>query len=90
MRLRIASLAAEGDTYYRMVDARQPEVIAGTTCPVCLLEGAFQEPGGYDICHRCGWEDDESQRRHPDMAGGANHMSLGEARRAWREGREVD
>ncbi|MDP9374163.1 MAG: hypothetical protein M3Q65_17245 [Chloroflexota bacterium] len=73
-----------------MVDARQPEVIAGTTCPVCLLEGAFQEPGGYDICHRCGWEDDESQRRHPDMAGGANHMSLGEARRAWREGREVD
>jgi hypothetical protein len=37
--------------------------------------------GSYDICPICGWEDDPVQLRHPDLAGGANKVSLIEAQR---------
>jgi len=40
--------------------------------------------GGYEICRRCGWEDDPVQAKDPDFAGGANATSLSEARAAWR------
>ncbi|MCE5200773.1 MAG: CPCC family cysteine-rich protein [Armatimonadota bacterium] len=56
-------------------------VTPGTTCPVCGLEDAFDEPGGYDICERCGWEDDPVQSANPDPSGGANKESLNEARK---------
>lgn len=59
---------------------------AATTCPVCGLDQAFVEPGGYGICARCGWEDAPTQRHEPDAGGGANNMSLREARTAWRAG----
>jgi hypothetical protein len=36
-------------------------------------------PGSYDICPICFWEDDLSQLRWPDSAGGANRPSLIEA-----------
>jgi hypothetical protein len=39
------------------------------------------EPGSYDICPVCWWEDDLVQLRRPDMAGGANGPSLIEAQR---------
>jgi len=39
------------------------------------------ERGGYDICPVCFWEDDNVQAEDPDYAGGANHVSLNEARR---------
>lgn len=48
-------------------------------CPCCdyyTLNGS----GEYEICPVCFWEDDESQRHMPDMAGGANRVSLNEAR----------
>ena len=54
-------------------------------CPVCGRY-YFQEAGGYEICPVCGWEDDPLQRREPDLAGGANTMSLNEARKAYAEG----
>ena len=34
----------------------------------------------YDICHVCDWEDDEVQYDNPDFGGGANRVSLNEAR----------
>ena len=34
------------------------------------------EPGTYEICEICGWEDDPVQLRHPLMGGGANKLSL--------------
>ncbi|MEJ1969664.1 MAG: CPCC family cysteine-rich protein [Rhizomicrobium sp.] len=40
--------------------------------------------GGYEICPRCGWEDDPVQARDPGFRGGANAVSLEEARAAWR------
>ena len=54
-------------------------------CPVCG-EHYFEEIGAYEICPVCGWEDDPLQRREPDFSGGANSMSLNEARKAYREG----
>jgi hypothetical protein len=50
-------------------------------CP-CCGNAVFDEkpPGTYLICPVCGWEDDRSQYMDPDMKGGANRMSLNEAR----------
>lgn len=43
----------------------------------------------FDICDVCGWENDLIQLDDPDYSGGANQMSLNEARTAFREGRKV-
>lgn len=51
-------------------------------CPCCGTP-ALGEVGGYEICDTCGWEDDPVQSRDPDFGGGANTMSLNEARRHW-------
>lgn len=49
-------------------------------CPSCGgLE--FSEPGGYEICGACGWEDDPVQEAYPDLEGGANKVSLNQARK---------
>ena len=53
-------------------------------CPVCG-EYEFDEEDSYDICEVCGWEDDGFQERHPDYEGGANHMSLNQAKEAYSE-----
>lgn len=58
--------------------------IEGTfLCPVCATPVAGG-PGDYEICPACGWEDDPVSRDDPNATGGANAMSLTEARRAWR------
>lgn len=41
------------------------------------------ERGGYDICPTCAWKDDPAALRDPDFHGGANQMSLNEARAAF-------
>ena len=50
----------------------------------CLCCGnatlAEKPPGTYIICYVCGWEDDPVQAEDPKYAGGANKMSLEEAR----------
>ena len=55
--------------------------MTSAVCPCCGACG-LGEPGAYEICGRCGWEDDPSQAAHPAMAGGANDLSL-DAARAW-------
>ena len=57
-------------------------------CPVCgeLIKG---EPRMNDICPRCGWEDDDYQFYNQNLSGGANKMSLNQAREAWANGEEV-
>jgi len=40
-------------------------------CPCCGYLVFVEEPGSYEICPICGWEDDLSQLRFPTM-GGAN------------------
>lgn len=49
----------------------------------CCGVFAIAERGAYEICRRCGWEDDPSQAADPDLRGGANPQSLAEARAAW-------
>lgn len=50
-------------------------------CPCCHYY-TFDEPVGdtYDICPICFWEDDGWQLENPDEAGGANNVSLKQAR----------
>jgi hypothetical protein len=48
-------------------------------CPCCGFR-TLSQPGSYEICQVCWWEDDEVQARDPDYAGGANTVSLRTAR----------
>lgn len=58
-------------------------------CP-CCGQYYFEEEDFYEICEVCGWEDDSLQRDDPDYEGGANKMSLNQAKKAWAEGRKVE
>lgn len=52
------------------------------TCPCCgYLTLDEAPPGSFDICPVCDWEDDRVQFADPDFQGGANEVSLREARR---------
>lgn len=42
-----------------------------------------------DICPFCNWENDSQQYYAPDVSGGANIMSLNEAREAWKKGEPI-
>lgn len=52
-------------------------------CPCCLNLNPMEDDGKYEICGFCGWENDPAQKRDPDLAGGANAMSLNEARESY-------
>ncbi len=58
-------------------------------CPCCYAH-SFDEAGAYEICPICGWEDDPVQRMYKDLCGGANKMSLLQAREAFRNGGRED
>jgi len=50
-------------------------------CPCCgHLTLAEEPPGTYEVCPVCFWEDDAAQAADPDLAGGANPVSLVQAR----------
>src|SRR5437588_8116600 len=53
-------------------------------CPCCGFYTLDQPHGSYDICPVCFWEDDPVQFRDPAYRGGANRVSLEEARRNFR------
>ncbi len=53
-------------------------------CPVCG-QYEFPEEDSYDVCPVCDWEDDGVQEDDPDYRGGANPMSLNEARADWKK-----
>nr|DAR92824.1 MAG TPA: cysteine-rich protein [Caudoviricetes sp.] len=57
-------------------------------CPVCG-KYEFEERDDFDICDVCDWSNDDYQRRHPDYRGGGNHMSVIDARQAYKEGRQI-
>lgn len=50
-----------------------------TICPICE-EYSFEYPDDYDICPICGWENDGIQRVKKDYWGGANYLSVNEAK----------
>lgn len=51
-------------------------------CPCCDYQ-TLTETGSYEICDVCGWEDDPVQSSDPTFVGGANQLSLDQARVAW-------
>ena len=55
--------------------------MAAFPCPCCGHLTFAEQPGSYDICPVCFWEDDNVQLRWPDSSGGANTPSLIEAQR---------
>ncbi|CQR71668.1 hypothetical protein SOV_04640 [Sporomusa ovata DSM 2662] len=63
--------------------------MAGKYKCACCGNETITEPDFYEICPVCGWEDDGVQREDPDYKGGANQMSLNEAREAYRKGLPV-
>lgn len=55
-------------------------------CPCCgYLTLPKSPPGTYQICEVCFWEDDGVQFDDPDYEGGANKLSLRQARANFRE-----
>ena len=57
-------------------------------CPVCG-KYEFEEYDSYDICETCTWSDDAFQEKNPDFAGGANKMSLNQAKEAYKNGEQI-
>jgi len=59
---------------------------------VCCGELTMDEqpPGTYQVCPVCGWEDDKAQFKKPDLEGGANRLSLHQAREQWGINHEKD
>lgn len=55
-------------------------------CPVCGNEKLLEE---WDVCEVCGWEMDFLQYDNFDRTGGANHMSVNQAREAYAKGEPV-
>ena len=53
----------------------------------CACCGHFSIPAysQYEICPVCGWIDDPRQNLNPELADGANPISLNEAKRRWSE-----
>lgn len=57
-------------------------------CPVCGKK-TLDEERNYDVCDNCWWEDDPLQFKEPDYKGGANKMSLNEAKAAYKNGEQI-
>jgi len=55
------------------------------TCPCCEYRTLDSGPGCFDICPVCYWEDDNLQRNNPDYTGGANDISLNNARENYKK-----
>lgn len=58
---------------------------AGILCPVCGKSQVEE----YEICPVCFWENDPVQLWKPQLAGGANQMSLEQARAAYARGEKI-
>lgn len=58
-------------------------------CPCCgQYHRNFTEDFG--VCEVCEWEEDCVQEDDPDYTGGANSMSLNQAREIWRQTKSVE
>jgi hypothetical protein len=60
--------------------------LARHPCPCCGYLTLPEAPTGtYEICPVCFWEDDNVRFDDPDHEGGANQVSLNQARKNFRE-----
>ncbi len=54
-------------------------------CPCCGFYTLSERPGPWEICEVCFWEDDPVQREDEAYTGGANTVSLRQARKNYIE-----
>lgn len=52
----------------------------------CCQQLTVDKDAAFDICPNCGWEKDATQNENPNYKGGANKMSLSEAKEAYKKG----
>jgi hypothetical protein len=57
---------------------------------MCCGELTLDKDELIGICNNCGWESDPVQEDDPDYKGGANQMSLNEAKKAYRDGKKIN
>jgi hypothetical protein len=58
----------------------------GYPCSCCgFLTMPESEPGTFEICPVCFWEDDDFQLNNPEFFGGANKESLIQAQKNFKE-----
>ncbi len=61
------------------------------TCPCCGHKTLNEKPPGtHDICSICNWEDDKVQYDDPDYEGGANKVSLNQAKENFKKSDSSD
>jgi hypothetical protein len=66
--------------YTSMKNVYAPESDGPYSCP-CCGHVTLHERGGYDICRKCGWEDDGQDDHDAEVVrGGPNAGSLADAR----------
>ncbi|MEO0761966.1 MAG: CPCC family cysteine-rich protein [Pseudomonadota bacterium] len=63
---------------------------AGAGCPCCGAEPDAPWSGSYHLCPLCGWQDDPVQAADPACEGGANGVSLDQARANFRTFGAID
>jgi hypothetical protein len=62
------------------------DMVTQFPCPCCgFLTRSTEEHGTYEICPVCNWEDDGVQYGDPTFWGGANILSLNEAKENFKE-----
>lgn len=49
----------------------------------CCGSLTIEEYGSFEVCSVCDWEDDDIQFDDPDFSGGANELSLNEAKKQY-------
>jgi hypothetical protein len=52
---------------------------------MCCGNHSLPPDSVYEICPVCGWEDDDIQNDNPTLEGGANDMSLNQAKEAYKK-----
>ncbi|MHC6203286.1 CPCC family cysteine-rich protein [Breznakiellaceae bacterium SP9] len=58
-------------------------------CACCTNNTIPADSKYFDFCPVCNWQDDPIQNDDPDYDGGANHISLNEAKRAFAAGKAL-
>lgn len=57
---------------------------------LCACCGKFEfEDTLFEICDICGWQQDTVQEDDPEYNGGANEMSLNQAKAAYKLGKKI-
>lgn len=72
-----------------MIMMAKNEISKRHICPVCGRFW-FEKHGSLEICEICEWQDDLVQEMNPDEEGGANRMSLNQARAAYKAGKPIE